>query len=172
MLLNPLEAAFIDFLESRSCSAVYLLWAHTGWAAVQLMKSLPRKDLLVPMWLVHLKGFVYCHISQLYMLALHCGQGAQRLTYPQFRTVNSTCSSLLVALLSWEPSEQVVSWMNYPDGGGSIHIEVMQPCYARSGQTFSICSQVRCQEILRLFWNSFSSMQLVPFPNGLWQAGR
>lgn len=48
--------------------------------------------------------------------AVHVGlamfwQGAQHLTYTQFRTGNSACSSLLVALLSWEPSEEVVSWM-------------------------------------------------------------
>lgn len=56
--------------------------------------------------------------------AVHVGlamfwQGAQHLTYTQFRTGNSACSSLLEALLSWEPSEEAVSWMSYPDGGGS-----------------------------------------------------
>lgn len=45
------------------------------------------------------------------------------------------------------------------------------PCCAPSGQTLSVCAQIRCQEILGHCWTSLSPLQPVPMESSLWQAG-
>jgi len=38
-----MEAAFMGLLESWSCSAFHLLWAHTPWSAIQLTETSPKQ---------------------------------------------------------------------------------------------------------------------------------
>lgn len=78
--------------------------------------------------------------------------------YPSFPGIRGGCE--LHELFWWR---QLIHW--------SIETGAVWPCYAPSDQTWSVCAQVRCQEIHHHCWTSLSHLQPVPFASGPWQAG-
>lgn len=163
-----------EVAQQFSCFEPISTGQLSSWEKKSPKRRFPRTDAAYLTQMVSLLP----HVGQLHMWVLHCvwaspvRKVAQHLSRVQLRTVHSSCSSLLVSLFSWEPSEQGVSCMS--DGGSSSIDPLTQEPYGPAMPhliSLSICVQVRCQEIRRHCWTSLSHLQPVPFASDLWQAG-